>query len=704
MGFGDFGTSIDTEVSILTFAILSLLTLTFLTSHYLHTTFPSTRSSLPEAAIAILIGLAAGGAIEGATMIDGLSDKSEDIVVFDPVTFLVIQLPPIIFNSGYHIDRSMFVANLVPISLFAVLGTAMSTLIVAFSLNYVVQNKILTSISMTFPELAAFGALISATDPVSTLAVFQAKKVDLQLFYLVFGESVVNDAVGLVLFDTCSKIVMDDEDFDILFAVLNLFFIFLTSLLLGLFFTILFAITLRKFNFHHNQLVELSLFVMIVYFPYVCAEFCGISGIVTLLFTAMFASRYVTPNLSDQTKEDAESFFRLICHISETSIFLILGLSVIKTIKLAPPHFAFLFWTLLSCLAARAFNVYSLSAAYNFVHRGSSERLFGGEEKKKIEGRGGGEGEKKGEKDGDRQSILDGEVDDSDDDSDDKAHRSSFLGESQESRGSRGSYVFGYGSGQSDSILLNTHHIPTRTQHMVVFSGLRGAVAFCCASNFPDKHEGIRDQIVLITMFVVLISVFLLGSTTDPMLRLLKIETGVDETKYEILLSELKVRFMATFDVLLSRLCLDQGLWDFDYYYRDSTHGWHESLINFVSGGNNSSLISRPEGLEGTNSAGSSIGSNLDSLGVTPEDRIRAIMEYKPEGDPAEGAEVGSGGPKPAAKKKKKRDSGGVQFFSDLVDEGEKRRHRKGSKSADAQRNSLHEPLIPHREDIEEGR
>ena len=80
----------------------------------------------------------------------------------------------------------------------------------------------------------------------------------------------------------------------------------MTSLLMGLFFTILFASTLRTFNFRSNHLIELSLFVMIVYFPYVCAEFCGISGIVTLLFTAMFANRYVTPNLSDATKEDAE--------------------------------------------------------------------------------------------------------------------------------------------------------------------------------------------------------------------------------------------------------------------------------------------------------------------------------------------------------------------------------------------------------------
>ncbi|GMI44450.1 hypothetical protein TrCOL_g4400 [Triparma columacea] len=288
-----------------------------------------------------------------------------------------------------------------------------------------------------------------------------------------------------------------------------------------------------------------------------------------------------------------------------------------------------------------------LSGLYNLVHRGSSERLFGGEEKvagswldeeggkekkrkegkleereeeKKVEA---GVGNSREEKDDSKQTILEGE-DNSDDDDNDKARRSSFLGESQESRGSRGSYVFGYGSEQ--------------TQHMVVFSGLRGAVALCCASNFPDKHEGLRDQIVLITMFVVLISVFLLGSTTDPMLRFLKIETNVDETKYEILISELKVKFMATFDVLLSRFCLDQAMWDFDYYCRDSTQGWHESLISFVSGGNNSSLISRPEALEHRVSAvGSSVGSNLDGLGVTPEEREKAIMGYKPEERKVEG-------------------------------------------------------------------
>ena len=145
-----------------------------------------------------------------------------------------------------------------------------------------------TTFSLSLGELAAFGALISATDPVSTLAVFHQKKVDLRLFYLVFGESVVNDAVGLVLFDTCSKIVDSSShelSFDFAFIVANFAFILVASFILGTFFAVAFAVMFRFIDFKHNQGAELSLHIMIMYFQFVCAEFLGVSGIVTLLFT-----------------------------------------------------------------------------------------------------------------------------------------------------------------------------------------------------------------------------------------------------------------------------------------------------------------------------------------------------------------------------------------------------------------------------------
>ncbi len=45
----------------------------------------------------------------------------------------------------------------------------------------------------------------------STLAVFSDLQVDPNLFYIVFGESVLNDAVGIVLFETAKEFVIEPD-------------------------------------------------------------------------------------------------------------------------------------------------------------------------------------------------------------------------------------------------------------------------------------------------------------------------------------------------------------------------------------------------------------------------------------------------------------------------------------------------------------
>ena len=55
---------------------------------------------------------------------------------------------------------------------------------------------------LNFVQSFAFGSLISAVDPVATLAIFQALDVDPILNMLVFGESILNDAVAIVLTTT----------------------------------------------------------------------------------------------------------------------------------------------------------------------------------------------------------------------------------------------------------------------------------------------------------------------------------------------------------------------------------------------------------------------------------------------------------------------------------------------------------------------
>lgn len=74
-------------------------------------------------------------------------------------------------------------------------------------------------------------------------------------------------------------------------------------------------------------------------------------------------------------------------------------------------------------------------------------------------------------------------------------------------------------------------NVPTNTAHMLWFAGLRGAVAYACANNFPDAN-GNRESFILITMSIVLVTVFLLGSRTEYALDALEIEVRVDERKY----------------------------------------------------------------------------------------------------------------------------------------------------------------------------
>ena len=59
----------------------------------------------------------------------------------------------------------------------------------------------LESLNVTFLECLIFGSTLSATDPVTILAIFNQYKVDPKLYNIIFGESLLNDAVSIVMYE-----------------------------------------------------------------------------------------------------------------------------------------------------------------------------------------------------------------------------------------------------------------------------------------------------------------------------------------------------------------------------------------------------------------------------------------------------------------------------------------------------------------------
>lgn len=83
--------------------------------------------------------------------------------------------------------------------MFAIIGTTLSAFLIGALMYGFVQLMPKLKSSFTFLDTLYFGALISPTDPLTILAIFSDMHVDVNLYALVFGESVLNDAVAIVL-------------------------------------------------------------------------------------------------------------------------------------------------------------------------------------------------------------------------------------------------------------------------------------------------------------------------------------------------------------------------------------------------------------------------------------------------------------------------------------------------------------------------
>ncbi|KAH9749977.1 Sodium/hydrogen exchanger 6 [Citrus sinensis] len=181
---------------------------------------------------------------------------------------------------------------------------------------------------LPFVECLMFGALISATDPVTVLSIFQELGTDMNLYALVFGESVLNDAMAISLYRTMSLVRSHASSGQNFFMVIVRF---------------------------------LETFV-----GSMSAEGLGLSGIVSILFTGIVMKRYTFSNLSENSQRFVSAFFHLISSLAETFVFIYMGFDIAME-KHSWSHLGFIFFSILFIIVARAANVFSCAYLVNLA-------------------------------------------------------------------------------------------------------------------------------------------------------------------------------------------------------------------------------------------------------------------------------------------------------------------------------------------------
>ncbi|RNA42988.1 Sodium hydrogen exchanger 9, partial [Brachionus plicatilis] len=302
-----------------------------------------------------------------------VSRDFEEKVTFNPETFFNILLPPIIFQAGYSMKRKQFFKNFGAILMFALIGTTISSFVIGGLMYWVVSwQKSLGY--MKFLDCLLFGSIVSATDPVTTLSIFSDQNLDLSLYSLIFGESVLNDAVSLILVQQIEKFSGNSLEAGQFFRAIGSFFvIFLGSILVGSLVGCTNAILTKFTKIKHHPSLETALFILISYSAFYASEAIGLSGIVTMLIAGIFQAHYTFNNLSVDSKFQTRQIFHLISFLSENFIFIYIGISMF-TFRNHQWEAGFILPSLIVILFGRAVNIYPLSYLINLT-RSSSNKI-----------------------------------------------------------------------------------------------------------------------------------------------------------------------------------------------------------------------------------------------------------------------------------------------------------------------------------------
>lgn len=278
---------------------------------------------IPESCLLISIGLIVGAIMH--------SVHEEPPAVLSSDVFFLYMLPPIVLDSGYFMPTRPFFENVGTVLWFAVVGTLWNSIGIGLSLYAICQIPAFGVQDINLQENLLFASIISAVDPVAVLTVFEDINVNEQLYIVVFGECLFNDAVTVVLYNMFTFVadMPEVESVDVFLGVARFFVVSLGGLLFGFLFGFVAAFTTR-FTANVREIEPLFVF-MFSYLAYLVAELFAISSIMAIVTCALTMKYYVEENVSQRSCTTIRHVVKMVATVSETLIFFFLGVVTVTT-------------------------------------------------------------------------------------------------------------------------------------------------------------------------------------------------------------------------------------------------------------------------------------------------------------------------------------------------------------------------------------
>ncbi len=274
---------------------------------------------------------------------------------------LYIIVPVLIFDAAVKIDSKLLIKNLKPVLMLAALGLIIATVITG------VLTSLISPLNLATAML--FGALISATDPIAVIALFNELGAPKRLTMLVDGESLFNDATAIVLFTIIFGIISSGTwgAMTLVKGAGSFVFVFVGGFVVGIIIgrLMVFAISFAK----NDPLIEVAFSTVVAFAAFLIANYyLKVSGVMAVVGAGMVVNWYGVTRFTPEVKIYIKNFWTYAAFVANSLIFLLLGLTeklfvndVIHYARLA----LIIIGTVIIVTLARAIIVYGLVPIVN---------------------------------------------------------------------------------------------------------------------------------------------------------------------------------------------------------------------------------------------------------------------------------------------------------------------------------------------------
>jgi len=267
--------------------------------------YAASRLSLPPA-VALLVG---GG---GLAFMPGLPT-----IELNPELVLLIFLPPLLMDGAWFTAHASFHRHLRGILSLAIGAVLFTTAVVAFVTKLLVP-------ALPWAACVALGAIVSPPDAVSARAVLQRVKLPRRLSTLLEGESLINDASGLVLFRFAVAAVITGT-FSITSAATTFAVLVVGGVAVGAIIGGVWVLLVRRL---HDESSMITASILICWVAYMAGELIHVSGVIATVTAGLICGWYQHTIFNASTRIRGIATWQVLVFLLEAAVFMLIGSSL----------------------------------------------------------------------------------------------------------------------------------------------------------------------------------------------------------------------------------------------------------------------------------------------------------------------------------------------------------------------------------------